>query len=229
MIIIVLAAAGPLLVMVVYSFLTPGDYGIEMGVFHAGLGQHDPAARYFRRHADVGRRASVDLLAQPVAVVNHNSHGLCLRIADGLVHRHAAARQTRILAIPGDRSILVQPSGAHHCYSGADPRGGCHQQLAVAAGHYRRTAADDVHQFRDRVWHDLCLPASDGVADLCRRRQAGLPVGGGRTRPLCQPLAYLLARDPSFDQTGYHCRVNPCLYSVAGGLCDTSRAGWRRT
>ena len=178
--IIVFAAAGPLLVMVLYSFLAPGDYGnvkwefslegwmntvVQRDIFDDTLVWADAHLSIF------WRSLSLSLLTTVLT--------LLFRPANRVVHRHATAGQARVLALPDHRAVLGQPAGAHHRDSGTDPLGRGDQPGADEGWRNRRPHPDDVHQLRHRLRHDLCLPAADGAADLCLGRQARFPAGRG--------------------------------------------------
>jgi spermidine/putrescine transport system permease protein len=65
----VLAPIGPLLIVLVYSFLTPGQYGNVVWEFSLGrLGRHPVQRDIFDGTLTAGRRASDDLLAVGEAV-----------------------------------------------------------------------------------------------------------------------------------------------------------------
>ena len=105
LIILVIAATGPLLITVVYSFLTPGDYGGIIWSFSGLL-----------------RCASVDLLAIGEAVFDDDNCGLRDRVSNGVFHRNTAQIAARFLDAADHYPVLDQPFDPHLCDYGTDPQ-----------------------------------------------------------------------------------------------------------
>ena len=145
-----------------------------------------------------------------------------------LVHRHPAQAQPQLLAVPGHHAVLVQPAGAHLRHHAADPQRGRDQQHPARAGPDRAADPDALHRLRRRHRHGLCLPAADGAAALCQHREARLPPGRGRLRPLRQPLAGADPGDPAAGPARPGRGLDPGLHPRTRCLCRPAHPGRRQ-
>ena len=127
-------AVGPSLIVVVYSFLTPGDYAGVKWIFSGEAWLNlflqqdifDDTWQWADAHLSI-------FCAHVPALGRHHAADPGPRLPDRLVHRHPAQAQPQLLAVPGHRAVLVQPAGAHLRHHAADPQRGRGQQPAALA------------------------------------------------------------------------------------------------
>ena len=129
------AAIGPLLVVLVYSFLTPGEYGnvewkfsrdgwiailFQRDIFDGTLQLADAHLTIFWRSIWLSLVTTILTFAR--------------RLSDRLVHRHPARAGTRALAVPDHHPVLDQPSDPHLRDQRGDPQRRAAQHRADRAG-----------------------------------------------------------------------------------------------
>ena len=180
-----LRGVGPLLIVLVYSFLTPGAYGdvkwkfspeawltvfLERDIFDDTLSIADAARHHLLALAccsrsgdrgDPGRSAS----RPPIS------------------SRRAEAQRSFwlfLITIP----FWTQPPDPHLRGAADHPQRGHHQHVLLKLGIIDQPIQILYTDVADHARHGLCLPAADGAADLCQHGKARLPPGRGRLRPL---------------------------------------------
>ncbi len=197
-VVLTLAAVGPLFIMLAYSFLEKNPYG---GV-QPGFSLDGWTAVFLERDIFDNTLSFADahvsiLLADHQAVLLDHGPLPDLRLSDRLFHRHAQREVARCLALPHHHSVLDQPADPHLRDPGTDPQRGRGQFAPDVDRHHRPAAADHVHGFRNHAGHGLCLSAADGAAALCQPREARFPAGGGRLRSVCQSPEGAVADHPA--------------------------------
>ncbi len=112
--ILALFAAGPLVVMLVYSFLTPGDYGgVDWAPSTEGWFNVLLTERHLHRRDAAAGRASQHRLALAQPVVPDDGDLPDLRLSDRLFHRDAQRRANRnlwlfLITVPFWTNLLIR-------------------------------------------------------------------------------------------------------------------------
>ena len=120
LIIIFLAAIGPLFVVLLYSFMVKGDYGdVKFGQFSLDgwfnvfftRDIFDDTLTFADAHLSI-------LVAVNKPVADHNGNHPVFWLSNRLFHCHAAPAPARHVAVSGDHSVLDQYPHPHLCHAG---------------------------------------------------------------------------------------------------------------
>ncbi len=213
--------------MLVYSFLTPGDYGgRHVGTLDRRLVQRRPcSATSSTTRCQTRRCPSHDLLALGEAVAADHRAGPRSRVSDRLLHRHPARAQRNIwlflITIPFWTNLLIRTFAIMEvirnegvvntvCWGSGvidEPIQMLYTDFAIMIG---------------MTYVYLPLMVLPLYASMEKLR---LSAGRGRLRSLRHPLAGPATDHPAAGQAGHRRRLDPGLHPVARRLCH-ARGCW---
>ena len=229
LLIILLAATGPLLIVLVYSFLTPGPYGDVKWQFSTDAWVSVVLERdIFDDTLSLADAHLIDLLALGEAGFgNHAADAVFgFPTAYFIATRPERTREVWLflITIPFWTNLLIRTFAMLEIIRNE----GIINSLLLNARADRTADPDAVHRFRHHGRHGLCLPAADGAAALRQHGEARFPPGRGGLRSLCHAVQGSAPDHLSAGQARRHRRLHPRLHSLARRLCHPERARRRQ-